>query len=476
MSSWPLDPPISYPSNPLQETQLVFAIGGTQYIGASPVLNDSVYEIHPDDWDGYYGSINQGWTSRTVLPTPRTGLCSATLNNLIYVIGGNDGSNVLGTVEIYDPATNSWTAGAPMPTPRSDMAIALVNRQIYIIGGRDTSGPLGTVEIYDPVTNSWSPGPSMPSPAYGIRVAYDCLRNSPLLSVPGGIGVNGISNEIRVFNPTTNTWSIPVNMYSGRAFYGVMGDNTYVIGGYDQITGQITHAADLPPTASPWLINATGFSSPVANFGYTTYYRRYSVHSGYSGGVKPFPTDSTFAGMNIIVLDNGKPGINLSESGNGFLLEAQLPETQDWHSVALERSREGQLFFELAAVEFPGETWSFLDSSPFSKSTFYRFRGIDQQGAIHYSEVVQGSHEFHPTIKIAPNPAHDLAVLILPEQDGAGPTSIEIYDLSGKQLLLLSQLSSTGVVQLDLSGLPMGNLLVKVSNSSGSFHRLLLHQ
>jgi len=56
-----------------------------------------------------------------------------------------------------------WTTGAPIPTPRSEVAGAVLNNKIYIVGGFDSSGrSTSIVEVYDPVTAKWATAPSLP--------------------------------------------------------------------------------------------------------------------------------------------------------------------------------------------------------------------------------------------------------------------------------------------------------------------------
>ncbi len=88
---------------------------------------------------------------------------SSVLNGKIYAIGGWN-NTALGTLEIFDPATNSWSTGPSMPSPRWDLTSSVLNGRIFAIGGCDApDSVLGIVEIFDPATNSWSTGPSMPT-------------------------------------------------------------------------------------------------------------------------------------------------------------------------------------------------------------------------------------------------------------------------------------------------------------------------
>src|SRR5205823_954561 len=67
----------------------------------------------------------------------------------IYLIGGDDGSNVLASVEEYDPKANHWRTddhGRPVSLPsgllsaRSGAVAAVVNDQIYVVGGLTATG------------------------------------------------------------------------------------------------------------------------------------------------------------------------------------------------------------------------------------------------------------------------------------------------------------------------------------------------
>ncbi|MFA7080788.1 MAG: hypothetical protein WC203_07800, partial [Candidatus Bathyarchaeia archaeon] len=38
-------------------------------------------------------------------------------------------------VQVYDPSTDSWTTAAHMPSKRTDLSVAVVNDKLYAIGG-----------------------------------------------------------------------------------------------------------------------------------------------------------------------------------------------------------------------------------------------------------------------------------------------------------------------------------------------------
>lgn len=83
------------------------------------------------------------------------GLVTTSGGASILVIGGSDGSGVLGSVEAYVPG-GAWSQLAPMPTPRRWLGAAAVGYFVLAIGGEDANGTvLDTVEVYNAQTNTW---------------------------------------------------------------------------------------------------------------------------------------------------------------------------------------------------------------------------------------------------------------------------------------------------------------------------------
>ena len=70
------------------------------------------------------------------------------------------------TVEAYDPSTDTWTTKSPMPTARSGLSVCEVDGIIYAISGfTDMNNPLSTntVEAYDPKTDTWTTKAPIPT-------------------------------------------------------------------------------------------------------------------------------------------------------------------------------------------------------------------------------------------------------------------------------------------------------------------------
>jgi hypothetical protein len=174
--------------------------------------------------------INEdSWTTKTAMPTARSGLGVAVVNGKIYAIGGLNDDGYLATCEEYDPAANSWVAKKSMPTPRSNFAVAVVENKIYVIGGlTGDDTPTGVNEVYDPATDVWENKVPMPTPRWLLQAN---VVNAKIYFI-GGVGGRNV-NE--VYNPVTDGWTqkapppTPVDDYASV----VVDNKIYLIGGHE---------------------------------------------------------------------------------------------------------------------------------------------------------------------------------------------------------------------------------------------------
>ena len=98
----------------------------------------------------------------------RTGACSAVLNEIIFIIGGSDGKEVLKSVEMYENALFTidtddekiLSKSKALDKEVADMNVGRTGARavdhkglIYVIGGDTRSGVTKTCEVYDPETN-----------------------------------------------------------------------------------------------------------------------------------------------------------------------------------------------------------------------------------------------------------------------------------------------------------------------------------
>jgi N-acetylneuraminic acid mutarotase len=89
------------------------------------------------------------WSQGKPIPTPivlagagaTTGVVAP---KRIYVVGGCPIANTqlqggINATQVYNPQTDTWSSGAEMPTKRSGLAVAVVNDVLYALGGADLS-------------------------------------------------------------------------------------------------------------------------------------------------------------------------------------------------------------------------------------------------------------------------------------------------------------------------------------------------
>lgn len=85
----------------------------------------------------------------------------------MFVFGGSNGSNNIGTVEVYSTATNQWTS-FPSVLPRSDMTAVLIdsNRALVVGGANPRPASVATAQLVTFSPPSVVSVPSMAAPRY----------------------------------------------------------------------------------------------------------------------------------------------------------------------------------------------------------------------------------------------------------------------------------------------------------------------
>jgi N-acetylneuraminic acid mutarotase len=170
------------------------------------------------------------WTAAESMPTPRTEVTAAVLENEIYVIGGFDGAGqVTDIVEVYTIANNSWTNGPPLPEPLHHTAAASYNGKIYVVGGYTSPwSPSNKLFIYDSLQGKWQEGKPMPTARGALNANF---INGTLYAIGGSSDRPLNSNE--AYNPSSDTWTTKAFMPTSRHHAGsaVVDGKIFVVGG-----------------------------------------------------------------------------------------------------------------------------------------------------------------------------------------------------------------------------------------------------
>ena len=148
--------------------------------------------------------IIYGWNPAPSMPAPRSWAGAATIDNVLYVVGGVT-SAPLNTVTAFDPSSAApWTTKAAMPTARAGAAVAVPagTTRLFAIGGNIVGGGLsGVVETYDASTNQWSTqfAPSVPlAPMPTLRAGAGAAEVNGKIYVVGGTGSSGALASVDV--------------------------------------------------------------------------------------------------------------------------------------------------------------------------------------------------------------------------------------------------------------------------------------
>jgi N-acetylneuraminic acid mutarotase len=109
-----------------------------------------------------YDPQTNSWSLGANLPSPATFGAAAPTEGfmappLLYFIGGFFINSFTNTVQVYNAGNNSWSTGASMPTARAYLSVAVLNDVLYAIGGFDGTNWLSTVEQYTPIGYGTAP-------------------------------------------------------------------------------------------------------------------------------------------------------------------------------------------------------------------------------------------------------------------------------------------------------------------------------
>ena len=293
----------------------IYCIGGNIEDGPDTQANEA------------YDPATDSWHTKAPLPTPRDSFTTIVYNNKIYVIGGMTGYNstsgfwmFTGATEVYDPAlnkwenkasmlnavypesstaiddkiyvicgsttyassisitavydedANTWTNRASMPIVKHGASVAMDDK-IYFIGGSyegSLSDPnydqtfLTRLQIYDPSTNTWSEGARPPNGGVSQRSAFATTG----VMAPRRIYV--VDNDLRIYNPKKNEWTLGPNKTTTRDFMGVavLNDKIYAIGGLTSVwpSGFSSQMPTLTPYATNEVYTPASYGTPDPNY------------------------------------------------------------------------------------------------------------------------------------------------------------------------------------------------------------------
>src|SRR5215813_4511183 len=168
----------------------IYILGGYDVLNA--VSTDQIWQFTPNP---------AGWVQKNaVLPVPLAYIPTTTIGSLIYTAGGLDIATFTDQTNsfVYDPVADSITTIADIPRPSSDVRGLNFCNQFYVMGGGGFPTTFNEVDIYDPVSNTWSIGTPFTTARRNPAADTDGTNN---IWLAGGLDPNLLSlASTEIFN------------------------------------------------------------------------------------------------------------------------------------------------------------------------------------------------------------------------------------------------------------------------------------
>ena len=203
-----------------------------------------------------YVSTANAWMPTAPMPTiagvPYARAIAASVllqDGTIMVCGGTNQTGLLGSVLIYNPATNAWTLNVESgPALQGHTATLLADGRVLVAGGDDGSADLKSSFIYDPTQidgHRWSS--TYPLNFQRVNHSATLLPNGSVL-VSGGVDplvitpttTSNALKSIEFFHPELESWTTSQFSLGNRSFHTATlapNGNVYFIGGANGSVG-----------------------------------------------------------------------------------------------------------------------------------------------------------------------------------------------------------------------------------------------
>src|SRR5262249_8245722 len=138
--------------------------------------------------------------------------------------GGEDGTYLLATAEVFDPGSQTWAVVDSMFLRRADhTATLLPDGRVFVAGNAPEPGVALAAELFDPVSKTWTPAPAnyeahSPAAPSGSRVYHTAtLLADGRVLIAGGLGEEGLDlKSAELFDPAGQAWTFVSPMSDPR--------------------------------------------------------------------------------------------------------------------------------------------------------------------------------------------------------------------------------------------------------------------
>jgi hypothetical protein len=193
------------------------------------------------------------------MPTGRSGVAAAVVNNELWVFGGEDidGGGMFANVEVYNPASNSWRREADMPSPRHGIWASVIGNKVYIPGGGYHSGfaATNTNQIFTPTLTPEAHLGNISTRGF-VQMGENVMIGGFIVqgSGPKTIIIRAIGPELTQYGITNALADPRLELHNGAGTLIGSNDNwqTTIVGGVitsNQVSG-IQNSGHVPTAAS----------------------------------------------------------------------------------------------------------------------------------------------------------------------------------------------------------------------------------
>lgn len=174
-------------------------IGGKIYVAAGMVGNSG----RPLNLFERFDARSNEWAALTPVPQAFSAAAGASLDERMYVVGGNSAEVNGRQVYSYDVRRGRWSREAPLPAPRTNLAAVALGGKLYALGGLDPVQPTRTVFVYDPRRRHWSQAAPLPKSLHALAAV---VFHGEIWALGGRVRSGTILHRVWIYNARRNRW------------------------------------------------------------------------------------------------------------------------------------------------------------------------------------------------------------------------------------------------------------------------------
>ncbi|XP_071116430.1 kelch repeat and BTB domain-containing protein 8-like [Haliotis cracherodii] len=189
-----------------------------------------------------FDQIEGAWQTKAKMHMSRSQFSLTVVDGFAFAVGGQDGAEILSSVERYDPHTNTWMLVAPLPQPLRFTTSLSYRGKLYVFGGENTSEISSSAYRYDPAEDAWVELPPMKKP----RVLAGSVVYKEKIYVIGGNSCisdkwrkeylpEHCVSSVEILDPADETWSRGPELPNALCGAGIVkySNTILIVGGED---------------------------------------------------------------------------------------------------------------------------------------------------------------------------------------------------------------------------------------------------